>query len=151
MITNVIYKTEKLKTSQHWIQKTVRELIKLLEKSNIRNKSWLKKKEIVIAFLDRKEMKKINSQFRSKKKATDVLSFYSDDPDSIGELMICPEVISKQALDENISFQQELSLMILHGILHLLKYDHEVSLREEIIMFKIQNRIHSQLKAVGVY
>jgi len=41
--------------------------------------------------------------------------------------------------------------MILHGILHLLKYDHEVSLREEIIMFKIQNRIHSQLKAVGVY
>jgi len=107
MITNVIYKTEKLKTSQHWIQKTVRELIKLLEKSNIRNKSWLKKKEIVIAFLDRKEMKKINSQFRSKKKATDVLSFYSDDPDSIGELMICPEVISKQALDENISFQQE--------------------------------------------
>lgn len=100
------------------------------------------KKEIVLVFVDATVQKKINSEFRGKRYATDVLSFVSEDPqNSMGELVLCPEVIRIQAKEHGLSFREELAYMVLHGILHLLGYDHETGARQAKIMFEIQDRV----------
>lgn len=112
----------------------------------IRNKALLKKKkEITIVFLSKSEIKKINNDFRSKNKPTDILSFFSDDPNSLGELLICTDVLKIQAREQKHSLKDEASYMLIHGILHLLGYDHELSKKEEELMFGLQDSCFSYL------
>jgi probable rRNA maturation factor len=102
-------------------------------------------KELTIAFLSQNEARKLNKSYRGKDYATDVLSFSSDDPASLGELVICPEVIARQARQHGLLIREELGYMVIHGFLHLLGYDHERSRREEQRMFLIQDRLFEQL------
>ncbi len=101
----------------------------------------LKNKELILVFLDTKPAKKLNHQFRGRDYATDVLSFDPIDPQSLGELVICPQVLKKQAIDHEHSFNLELGYMVLHGILHLLGFDHEESEEQALEMFKLQDEI----------
>lgn len=103
------------------------------------------KRELTLVFLDKKPAQKINKEFRGKDYATDVLSFDSMDPSSLGELVLCPEVLKKQAKEHGLSFQKELGYMLLHGILHLLGYDHETSEDDAKEMFNIQDTIFEKL------
>ncbi len=113
---------------------------------NIRNKNQLKKaQEITLVFLSPSQMKKINFQFRKKNKATDVLSFHSDDPASLGELLFCIDVLKTQAKVQKHSFEQEFIYLLIHGVLHLLGYDHEISKKERIRMFHLQDQCFSLL------
>lgn len=116
-----------------------------LEKK-IRNKAQLNnKKEITVVFLTKSEMKKLNYQFRKKNKATDVLSFDSQDANSFGELLLCPEILKIQAKQQKHSYHYELGYMLIHGFLHLLGYDHELSVNEEKIMFRLQESCFKDL------
>ena len=90
-------------------------------------------------------MKKINSQFRGKNRPTDVLSFESADPNSMGELLFCVDVLKIQARAQNHSLEQEFLYMLVHGLLHLLGYDHELSKKEEMHMFRLQDQCFRQL------
>src|SRR3989344_7852845 len=81
--------------------------------------------ELTVVFLNPKEAKKTNKRFRGKDYATDVLSFDGMSPEHLGDLVMCPQVLKKQAKEHGLSFQEELGYMLLHGILHLLGYDHE--------------------------
>ena len=101
----------------------------------------LKQKELILVFLDRASAKKLNLQFRGRNYATDVLSFDPIDPQSLGELVICPQVLKKQAKEHELSYNLELGYMVLHGILHLLGFDHEESEEDAEIMFKLQDEI----------
>ncbi len=101
----------------------------------------LKNKELILVFLDTTQAKKLNFQFRGRNYATDVLSFDPIDPQSLGELVICPQVLKKQALRHGHSYSLELGYMVLHGVLHLLGFDHEDSEEEAEIMFKLQDEI----------
>lgn len=101
----------------------------------------LKKGHLHLVFLDPGPAKKLNFQFRQKNYATDVLSFEPLEPESLGELVMCPAVLKKQAREHGLSFQWELTYMLLHGILHLLGYDHEKSAAEAQRMFEIQDRL----------
>ena len=103
------------------------------------------KRELTLVFLDKKPAQKINKEFRGKDYATDVLSFDSMDPSSLGELVLCPEVLKKQAKEHGLTFQKELGYMLLHGILHLLGYDHETSEEDAKEMFGIQDMIFEKL------
>lgn len=143
-------KNNSFKISESGIQKLVNELIKYLYSIRVRNKINLKKKEIVIVFLDTANIKKINLKFRKKNKETDVLSFKSEDPNSLGEILICPQVILRQSKEHKVTFNSELGLMLIHGFLHLLDYDHEISPSEEKIMFKIQEKALNFLIKKGV-
>lgn len=96
-------------------------------------------RELSVVFLDSKEAKKTNKQFRGKDYATDVLSFESLSPDHFGDLVLCPQVLQKQAQEHGLKYQEELGYMLLHGILHLLGYDHETSPQEAEVMFQIQD------------
>jgi len=84
---------------------------------------------ISLAFVDKTEMQKLNKKFRKKDKPTDVLSFSFDEKDFLGEIVICPEVVKKK--------KENIKKVFVHGILHLLGYDHKKSKTEEI---KMQNK-----------
>ena len=110
-------------------------------KKRVRNsKLLLNKNELTVVFLSSAQMKKINYQFRGKNKATDILSFASSDPASLGELLLCIDMLKRQAIEQGHSLTHELSYMLVHGVLHLLGYDHELSQTEEKLMFRLQDR-----------
>lgn len=90
-------------------------------------------------------MKKINLQFRNKNKPTDILSFQSEDINSLGELVLCIDVLKAQAKKQRHSLDAEVAYMLIHGILHLLGYDHEASAAEERRMFRLQDKGFSEL------
>ncbi len=93
-------------------------------------KSLKIKKEISIAILSPLEIKKLNKIYRHKNKVTDVLSFGLEDDRILGEIVICLEQAKKQAKEKKHSLKAELKLLVVHGTLHLLGYDHERSTAE---------------------
>ena len=103
--------------------------------------SFEKDHEIVLAFVSPKRSQALNKEFRDKDQSTDVLSFGSADPDCVGELILCPEVIESQAKKNGWTEQHEYSYMILHGLLHLLGYDHEKDDKAAAEMYSLQDDI----------
>ena len=101
--------------------------------------------ELTVVFLDPTPARQLNQRFRRKNYATDVLSFTSDSPDELGELVLCPQVLQKQAKEQGLSFQAELAYMLIHGVLHLQGLDHEKSKAEARRMFKIQDQLFDRL------
>lgn len=96
-----------------------------------------------LSFFSPEEMQKINKQYREVDAATDVLSFpmwedetghfvppvdWKDLP--LGDLIICPEIVAKNAKENGKSFEQELALVLFHGLLHLCGYDHDTEDRQ---------------------
>lgn len=104
-------------------------------------------RELTLVFLDQNSARKINQEFRGKAYATDVLSFESMDAGSWGELILCPEVLKRQAKEHKLSYRHELGYMLLHGVLHLLGYDHETSEKHAREMFALQDAIFAKLTA----
>lgn len=135
------------KINQKRLAKLLALVIRSLKPKRLRNKKKLLScEEIVFVFLTARQMQKINLQYRGKDKATDVLSFQSQDTTSIGELLFCLPVLKKQAKEHKQSVEDELTLMMIHGVLHLLGYDHEVSAAEDAIMFQLQNFCVAQVR-----
>ena len=129
------------------LEKVFKKIIKYFKTKKIRNGVWLgEKTELTVVFLDSVEMQRINRQFRKKNKPTDVLSFSSQDPASLGELLFCADVLKKQAAQQKHSLFAETTYMLVHGILHLLEYDHEISKKEEKLMFKLQDECFEHLE-----
>lgn len=118
---------------------------KLIKVASLKNKNRLKKSEITLVFVASRKIQELNRRFRYKDYATDVLSFAPSDNHSLGELVFCPPVLKKQARQNGHSFDDELLYMLIHGVLHLLGYDHEASLQQEKKMFFLQDRLFSQL------
>lgn len=106
----------------------------------------LKSAELVVVFVDAPEIKALNQQYRGKNYATDVLSFEAGEPGVMGELVLCPQVLRRQAEDTGLTYNEELGYMIVHGALHLLGYDHETSKSEEKKMFALQDKIFAKIR-----
>lgn len=102
---------------------------------------------LTIAFLTEFNMKKLNQHYRKKNKATDVLSFsIEDSPQSnkaIGELALCPTYIQNKAKKRGVSSREETAYIVLHGLLHLLGYEHEKSKKSAEEMYSLQDDIFS--------
>jgi len=88
-------------------------------------------KTLSLAFVRKEEMQKLNKSFRKKNKPTDVLSFNLNDGNYLGEIVICPEIVKEKG--------ETTIEVFVHGILHLLGYDHEKTKKEAEIMEKKQN------------
>ena len=88
----------------------------------------LTKKEIELIIMDAHEMREINKEHRGIDKATDVLSFpYEAMPMiPLGSIVICREYIEQKAIEFGHTNDAEFALLFIHGLLHLLGYDHEV-------------------------
>lgn len=101
------------------------------------------KDQLVVVFLDAPAAKKINHQFRNKNYPTDILSFQSGS--GLGELLICPKVLQVQAKEQGHSFEKELIYMLIHGLLHLLGFDHEQGVQKAQRMMKFQDKIFQSI------
>jgi probable rRNA maturation factor len=112
--------------------------------------------EVALLFVDEATIASLNERFLGKTGPTDVLSFPIEDeversgrsPDQggtgpgtieadtdrlllLGDVVICPAVAARNAIDHGVSFDDELALLVVHGILHLLGMDHEDTVEAE--------------------
>ena len=112
-----------------------RELICLGE--NILKKERKGRMALSLLFVGPLKMRQLNRAHRGNDKPTNVLAF-SGGKEALGEIVLCPSVIAKDALEYRISFQEAVSWMFVHGLLHLLGYDHKTSKHEKIMTQKEQ-------------
>ena len=103
--------------------------------------------EFNIIFVDINKIHEINREYRGIDRPTDVISFALEDNMDImldhrllGDIYICLEKAHEQALEYNHSYLRELAFLMIHGLLHLLGYDH-MKPDEEKIMFSKQEDI----------
>lgn len=86
--------------------------------------------ELSVRIVDTEEGKTLNEQFRGSTGATNVLSFpfENESPEPlplIGDIVICAPVVAKEASEQNKALDAHWAHMIIHGVLHLLGYDHQ--------------------------
>lgn len=86
---------------------------------------------ISVALVSKNEIKRLNKVYRRQDKITDVLSFNLDSEQLLGEIVICLDRAKQQAREKKQTLKSELQLLTVHGILHLLGYDHEKNIRAE--------------------
>ena len=103
---------------------------------------------ISVAFVSPEEIQQLNKTYRKKDTPTDVLSFekVSDFKDEFSEVIICPAVVRENAKESHLTLKKEMAKMLIHGILHTLGYDHEISKAEEERMFARQDFYLSKVK-----
>lgn len=100
--------------------------------------------EVNVLLTGNSKMRALNRKFRKKDKATDVLSFPAGQGNgSAGDIAISTEIASQQARRLGHSLEQELKVLLLHGLLHLAGYDHENDQGE---MLRAETRLRAKLK-----
>jgi probable rRNA maturation factor len=86
--------------------------------------------ELTLTFVDAAEMAELNAQHMGRSGPTDVLSFPLDDapvagvPTLLGDVVVSPSVACEQFADHAGTFDDEIALLVVHGILHVLGHDH---------------------------
>ena len=85
---------------------------------------------LTLRLADAGEMADLNQQYRGKAYATNVLSFPLEFPMDtgipyIGDIVICPEVVAREAAEQHKPLEAHYAHLTVHGVLHLLGYDHE--------------------------
>lgn len=107
--------------------------------------------ELSITFVDEKAMSELHEEWMDLEGPTDVMSFPMDElregregelaPEGLlGAIVICPTVAAQQARIAGHSSEEEMLLLLTHGILHLLGYDH-IEPEEERVMFTLQRKL----------
>lgn len=126
-----------LKIKKIELKKFIKEI---LNKLNLDNKT-----EVSITFVNNNEIKELNKQYRNIDKETDVLSFpFQNDlnlpVNILGDVIISTQKVISQSEEYGHSIEREMYFLIVHGILHLLGYDHHTK-EEEEEMFSLQKKI----------
>ncbi len=104
----------------------------------------VKEAEVSVAFLKKDKMRGINKIWREEEKATDVLSFpfrenaFPGPKKELGQIFICPEVVKERGDD----FENDLRKTFIHGLLHLLGYNHKKE--EEAEKMKKKEKVYNQ-------
>jgi len=101
-----------------------------------------------IIIVDEETIQKINKEYRNKDSITDVISFALEDDKTfiqteyriLGDIYICLNKAKNQSIEYGHSFLRELSFLTIHGLLHLLGYDH-MNKEDEKVMFDLQEMI----------
>lgn len=101
-----------------------------------------------VIIVDEKKIHQLNREYRNIDKPTDVISFALEDDETfiktdmrvLGDIYICLEKANSQAIEYGHSFLREISFLTIHGLLHLLGYDH-MNEEDEKKMFKLQEMI----------
>ena len=115
--------------------------LKKIVEAVLKEENIKKDMDLSIAFIGKEEIKKINKQYRAKDEATDVLSFQGEAiKNELGEIVICLDKVAENAKDSGYSFKKELEQDLIHGLLHLLGYDHEKNRIEEKRMMEKQKK-----------
>ena len=113
--------------------------------------------EISILLLDDVQITTLNQHYLSRNYATDVLSFPmaggpypAINPHLLGDVVISVETALRQAQARNCSLQMEIASLLIHGILHLLGYDHQCSAAERMKMRRLEKKLVQRLGDEGI-
>ena len=96
---------------------------------------------MTIALVSDARVRSLNRRYRHTNAATDVLSFPAEEPNQLGDVVIASGVARRQARAAGHSLQTELRVLALHGLLHLLGYDHE---RDHGQMARVERRLRQR-------
>lgn len=113
--------------------------IRSLAEMVVEGEGYPESSEVTLLLVSNSEMGSYNERFLNRTGPTDVLAFpvedlepgvvperdFNDPPLLLGDIIVAPEYISNQAEEYGVSFEDEISLMVVHGLLHLLGYDHQ--------------------------
>lgn len=90
-------------------------------------------KHLAVVFVSPANIKKLNYQYRHKPQPTNVLSFKAAAAGELGDIIICPSLAAREARLRGQSFSDYVNYLFVHGLLHLLGFDHQTS-RDEKLM-----------------
>lgn len=129
----IISNKTKIKIRKSKIIKLIKELSKDLKfKTNLS-----------IMFCGDRLCRKLNNKFLKRDKITDVISFPLNENNYLGDILINLRQVKRQAKKYNVSFNEELKKILIHGILHLLGFDHEKDSGE---MEKLEDKYQSKFQ-----
>lgn len=123
-----------IKINRNKIKEVIQKVIK---------KTRLPFSDLSIAFISDSEIKKLNKTYRKKNRVTDVLSFNYGDS---GEIVICYNQARKQAKSSKHSIAKELTILLIHAVLHLKGYDHEKNEKQAKLMRKKEQEMLKYLQ-----
>jgi probable rRNA maturation factor len=106
--------------------------------------------EISVLLTGDSEIQELNSTYRGKDRPTDVLSFLQDDPLLLGDIVVSVDRAEAQASAYSASFNAEFGRLLVHGLLHLLGYDHVNGGRQAAKMKRKENELMDALEVEGV-
>jgi len=106
---------------------------------------------VSLSFVSETAMKRLNKEHMHKDRPTDVLAFPLDavfvppkEARPLGDIVICPAYAEREAKRRAIPPREELARLLIHGILHLVGYDHDTPIKESR-MFGLQERLLSSV------
>jgi len=105
--------------------------------------------ELTVRIVDSDESQQLNNDYRGKAKPTNVLSFPFQNPPGItlpllGDLVVCKQVVEKEALEQCKDLNAHWAHMLIHGTLHLLGYDHIIE-KEAVEMESLETKLVVEL------
>jgi len=133
-----IHNLTRISVKKDFLKKIVKEILKKENKKGV----------ISVILVNSRRIWQLNKKYRRENKKTDVLSFPVAPKEKIffpvvgakkiekelGEIIICPQEVKKNSKIFGLGFEKELKRVLIHGVLHLLGYNHEKSKREAEIM-----------------
>ena len=151
-----IYIKNLQKSTRLHTQRIRRDLVKALRLLG------LSQAELSVVFVNSERMKRLNTRYRGVDRSTDVLSFPLSDgrqsmisknpntaPFPLGDIVICVPKTLLQAKEYGIPFYEETQRLLVHGLLHLAGYDHEVSEYQKRKMEKKERELLDALKKMA--
>lgn len=134
-------------TQNRWLENLARRVVRAMNRRGT---------VIGLALVDDREIRRLNRRYRGKDRATDVLAFSLDIPLKksargakrskarlIGDVVISLPTARRQAAERELSVRSELARLLIHGLLHLLGYDHERP-NDAARMRRVENRLTRQ-------
>jgi probable rRNA maturation factor len=131
-------KQTKIKIEQRKIRSTVIKLLKIMDCAN---------KELSITFVDDIAIKQLNKDYLHRDHSTNVLSFSLQEgeygnvnPHILGDIVISTETAQRDAVKGDLSLSEEIYFLIIHGLLHLLGFNHENTTKVQMTEMQMKER-----------
>ena len=131
-------KQTKIKIQRRKIRSTVLKLLKIMDCAN---------KELSISFVDDNTIKQLNNHYLQRDHSTNVLSFSLQEgeygninPHILGDIVISTETAQRDAIRGDLSLSEEIDFLIIHGLLHLLGFNHENTTKAQTTKMQMKER-----------
>lgn len=108
-------------------------IYRTIKKANRFYRGRLQAKQASLVFVSRANMRKLNKNYRRQDKATNVLSFGGQTRGELGDIIICPSLARREAAADGKSLAAQINYLFIHGLLHLLGFDHHNDQAEKLM------------------
>lgn len=129
----------------------------LIDLASLALRDYKQDAELTIRLVDPEEMQYLNHTYRKQDKPTNVLAFPSALPPNIelecpllGDVIVCPKVLLEESQQHQKSLNEHWSLIVIHGVLHLLGYDH-INDEDALLMQQIEIKLLNELGYANPY